>query len=69
MANQIVPIAEEHIPGFRAAVDVVAREKKYLAFLAAPPLEEVTRFVLGNIELGIRNSSCSTAVRWSAGAM
>jgi ribosomal protein S18 acetylase RimI-like enzyme len=52
MAYQIVPIAEEHIPGFRAAVDVVAREKKYLAFLEAPPLEEVTRFVLGNIERG-----------------
>jgi RimJ/RimL family protein N-acetyltransferase len=52
MAYQIVPIAEQHIPGFRAAVDVVAREKKYLAFLEAPPLEEVTRFVLGNIERG-----------------
>jgi ribosomal protein S18 acetylase RimI-like enzyme len=51
-ANQIVPIAEQHIPSFRAAVDVVARERKYLAFLEAPPLEEVTRFVLGNIERG-----------------
>jgi hypothetical protein len=51
-AYQIVPIAEEHISGFRVAVDVVAREKKYLAFLEAPPLEEVTRFVLGNIERG-----------------
>jgi RimJ/RimL family protein N-acetyltransferase len=51
-AYQIVPIAEEHIFGFRVAVDVVAREKKYLAFLEAPPLEEVTRFVLGNIERG-----------------
>jgi ribosomal protein S18 acetylase RimI-like enzyme len=51
-AYQIVPIAEEHISGFRIAVDVVAREKKYLAFLEAPPLEEVTRFVLGNIERG-----------------
>jgi RimJ/RimL family protein N-acetyltransferase len=43
---------KKHIPGFRAAVDVVARETKYLAFLEAPPLEEVTRFVFGNIELG-----------------
>ena len=51
-AYQIVPIAEQHIPGFRAAVDVVARERKYLAFLEAPPLEEVTRFVLDNIERG-----------------
>ena len=46
----IVPIAENHIPGFRAAVDAVAREKKYLAFLEAPPLEETTKFVLNNIE-------------------
>jgi len=51
-AYQIVPIAEQHIPSFRAAVDVVARERKYLAFLEAPPLEEVTRFVLDNIERG-----------------
>ena len=50
--SQIVPIAEEHIPGFHAAVDVVAREGKYLAFLVAPPLEEVTRFVRDNIAHG-----------------
>jgi ribosomal protein S18 acetylase RimI-like enzyme len=49
---RIAPIAEEHIPGFRAAVDVVARETKYLAFLKAPPLEDVTRFVLDNITHG-----------------
>jgi ribosomal protein S18 acetylase RimI-like enzyme len=52
MTYQIVPIAEEHIPSFRAGVDVVARERKYLAFLEAPPLEDVTRFVLENIEHG-----------------
>jgi ribosomal protein S18 acetylase RimI-like enzyme len=49
---RIAPIAEEHIPGFRAAVDFVARERNYLAFLEAPPLEDVTRFVLDNIERG-----------------
>jgi RimJ/RimL family protein N-acetyltransferase len=49
---RILPIAEEHITGFHVAVDVVARETKYLAFLEAPPLEEVARFVLGNIERG-----------------
>jgi RimJ/RimL family protein N-acetyltransferase len=49
---QIVPIAAEHVAGFRAAVDWVARERKYLAFLEAPPLEDVTRFVLDNIEHG-----------------
>jgi hypothetical protein len=46
----IVPIAEGHIPSFRAAVDAVAREKKFLALLEAPPIEETTRFVLNNIK-------------------
>jgi ribosomal protein S18 acetylase RimI-like enzyme len=50
MTYQIVPIAEEHISGFRGCIDVVARERKYLAFLEAPPLEDVTRFVRNNIE-------------------
>jgi energy-coupling factor transporter transmembrane protein EcfT len=36
---QILPITEEHIKSFRAAVDSVAREHKYLAFLEGPPLE------------------------------
>ena len=50
MTHQIVPITEEHIASFRTAVDTVARERKYLAFLEAPPLDDVTRFVLNNIE-------------------
>jgi hypothetical protein len=57
-AYQIVLIAEKHISGFRAAVAVVARERKYLAFLEAPPLEDATRFVLDNIARDIRNWSC-----------
>jgi ribosomal protein S18 acetylase RimI-like enzyme len=67
MAYQIVPIAEEHIPGFRAAVDVVARERKYLAFLQAPPLDNVTSFVLNNIEHGYPQFvvlSADTVVGW-----
>lgn len=48
---EIIPIAEEHIPSFREALDVVAREKKFLAFLEAPPLEDTRRFILKNIEL------------------
>ena len=67
MIDQIVPIAEEHIPGFRAAVDVVARERKYLAFLEAPPLEDVTRFVRDNIEHGSPQFvvlSAATVVGW-----
>src|SRR5271165_543985 len=67
MTYQIVPIAEAHIGGFRDAVDVVARERKYLAFLEAPPLEDVTRFVVNNIERGFPQfivSSGDTVVGW-----
>jgi ribosomal protein S18 acetylase RimI-like enzyme len=67
MTYRIVPITEEHIPGFRAAVDVVARERRYLAFLEAPPLENVTRFVLNNIEHGYPQFvvvSTGTVVGW-----
>jgi RimJ/RimL family protein N-acetyltransferase len=49
MAFRVVPIAEEHIPGFRAALDGVARERRFLIFLEAPPLEEVRAFVRHNI--------------------
>lgn len=48
----ILPIAEEHIESFHAAVDVVARERKYLAFLEAVPLEEMAVFVRNNIRTG-----------------
>lgn len=47
---EIIPIAREHIEGFRAAVDSVAREHKYLAFLEGPPLEMSRAFVLENIQ-------------------
>ncbi|RTL71084.1 MAG: GNAT family N-acetyltransferase [Hyphomicrobiales bacterium] len=47
MAIEIVPIREEHIEGFRAALDTVAREKRYLAFLEAPPLDSTRQFVSG----------------------
>src|SRR6516162_11933214 len=67
MTYQIVPITEEHIASFRTAVDTVARERKYLAFLDAPPLEDVTRFVLNNIEQGYPQFvvvSADTVVGW-----
>jgi ribosomal protein S18 acetylase RimI-like enzyme len=41
----IVPIREEHIEGFHVALDVVSRERRYLTFLEAPPLEQVRGFV------------------------
>jgi ribosomal protein S18 acetylase RimI-like enzyme len=51
-AVEIVPIAEGHIDGFHRALDIVARERRYLAFLEAPPLEATRAFVLDNIKRG-----------------
>lgn len=49
MNYRIVPIAAHHVEGFHAALDRVAREHLYLAFLEAPPLEATRAFVLTNI--------------------
>jgi RimJ/RimL family protein N-acetyltransferase len=46
----IVPIAEGHIEGFRRTLDIVARERRYLAFLEAPPLPSTRAFILDMIE-------------------
>ncbi|MHB1318116.1 MAG: GNAT family N-acetyltransferase [Anaerolineae bacterium] len=50
---QILPIAEEHIPGFRRCLDVVARERRYLALVQAPPPDAVAAFVRCNIAGGL----------------
>jgi ribosomal protein S18 acetylase RimI-like enzyme len=47
---EIIPIAEKYIEGFWSAVDSVARERKYLAFLEGPPINTTRDFVLQNIE-------------------
>jgi RimJ/RimL family protein N-acetyltransferase len=52
MEVRIVPIAEEHIEGFRNVLDTVARERRYLGFLEAPSLEEARGFVMRNIGKG-----------------
>jgi putative acetyltransferase len=41
----IVPIAEDMAESFRACLDTVAREKKYLAQVEALPLERVRAFI------------------------
>ena len=46
---EIVPIAQDHIESFHRALDFVARERRYLAFLEAPSFEETQAFVLNNI--------------------
>jgi hypothetical protein len=44
MSLSIVPLAESHFEGLRRAFDSIAREKRYLAFLQAPPLEQGLAF-------------------------
>ena len=41
----IVPVQEKYAGTYRACLDVVAREKKYLAQIEALPLERVQEFV------------------------
>jgi ribosomal protein S18 acetylase RimI-like enzyme len=50
MNYQIVPITEDHIVGYCAAVDSVARERKYLAFLEGPPYQQSYDFVMENMQ-------------------
>jgi len=52
MPVDIIPIEEGHIEGFHRALDFVARERRYLSFLEAPPLESMRTFVLDNIKRG-----------------
>ena len=49
MNFEIVPITEDHVKDFWSAVDSVAREHKYLAFLEGPPIHTTKDFVLQNI--------------------
>jgi GNAT superfamily N-acetyltransferase len=51
-AVEIVPITQDHIESFHKALDFVARERRYLAFLEAPPPEQTRAFVLNNIRQG-----------------
>ncbi|MDA9271953.1 GNAT family N-acetyltransferase [bacterium] len=50
MNFNIIPISEKHIDEFWSAVDSVARERKYLAFLEGPPIHTTRDFVLKNIK-------------------
>lgn len=52
MDYRVLPIEEKYIVGFRSAVDSVARERIYLAFLEAPPLDSATQFVRENLRDG-----------------
>jgi len=49
---EIVPITQDHIESFHKTLDIVARERRYLAFREAPPLESTRAFILDMIEHG-----------------
>ena len=44
-AIRIVPTSEAHVEGFHRCVDAVARERRYLGFVAGPPLEQSRAFI------------------------
>ena len=46
---KIVPVTEEFIEGIHRCFDSVARERRYLARVQAPPFEETREFILSNI--------------------
>lgn len=48
----ITPTTDEHVAGFNRCVDAVARERRYLAMLQAPPLDVSRAFVRGVLEQG-----------------
>lgn len=50
MTVTISQIEEKDIEGFNAALGVVARERRYITFIDAPPLESTRSFVLDNIK-------------------
>jgi RimJ/RimL family protein N-acetyltransferase len=47
---KIIPITELHIEGFHAALDSVARERKYIAFFEGPPLTMSRDRVMRNLK-------------------
>lgn len=49
---EIVRISAEHIESFHGTLDSVARERRYLAMLEAPPLDVLRSFVQDNITRG-----------------
>ncbi len=49
---RVEPIREEHVESFRAVVDGVARERRFLVLLEAPPVEATREYVLGNLRDG-----------------
>lgn len=49
---EVVPISRRHLAGFHAALDSVAKERRYLAMLEAPPFARARRIVLSSLKDG-----------------
>jgi RimJ/RimL family protein N-acetyltransferase len=49
---QLIPTAEQYVEGFHAAVDAVARERRYIGFVNGPPIESTRRFISHILEGG-----------------
>ena len=49
---RIEPMMLDHVEGYRRALDLVARERKYLTMLEAQPEPDTLRFVKSNLENG-----------------
>lgn len=47
----LAPIAQSHAASYRACLDVVARERKYLAQVEALPPERIEEFVRSSVAL------------------
>ena len=52
MSATIVPMLPRHVRGFHAALDSVARERRYLAMVEAPPLAAARRIIRNGIAGG-----------------
>ena len=52
MTFKFVPLQESHFTGLREALGAVAREKRYLAFTQAPPLDECIAFYKSILQHG-----------------
>jgi ribosomal protein S18 acetylase RimI-like enzyme len=52
MNIEIVPGHDRHIDGFFECFDAVAKERRFLSFLEAPPKREVAEFARNKISLG-----------------
>jgi ribosomal protein S18 acetylase RimI-like enzyme len=49
---EIVPIGRAHLAGFHAALDGIAKERRYLAMLEAPSFSRTRRLVLDSLRAG-----------------